>query len=258
MIVGYNEAHLLEDCLESVSFSDEIFYTDLGSTDDSIQVAERYTQNILHRERAKVPSCEMVQTEVVHLTKNEWVIFIDPDERVDKSLAEEIGRRFQDFSRNEKLGAVMVPWQFYFKRKKLKGTVWGGENTKYFLVHKKRFIFEPIIHYGRKLAVGFSSNEVSNNGSNNLLHHYWMNSYKDFIRKHSRYLKNEGKDQYKLGRRVSQKEALLKPVTSFKECFINKKGYKDGFVGLFLSFFWAFYSTRIAFDILKLQNNLKR
>jgi hypothetical protein len=108
------------------------------------------------------------------------------------------------------------------------------------------------------LAAGYLSKEVLSNGNNNLLHHYWMNSYKDFISKHSRYLKNEGKDQYNLGRRVSQKEALLKPVISFKECFVNKKGYKDGAVGLFLSFFWAYYSTKIAIDILKLQNHIKR
>jgi hypothetical protein len=258
MIVGYNEARLLEVCLESVSFCDEVFYTDLGSTDDSIQIAERYTKNILYRERSKVPSCEMVQAEVVHMTKNEWVIFIDPDERVDQSLATEINNRFRDFTLNEKLGAVVVPWQFYFKRKRLQGTVWGGENKKFFLVNKQRFIFEPIIHYGRKLAVGFTSIEVPFDGKSNFLHHYWMNSYKDFVRKHFRYLKNEGKDQFNLGRRVSQKEALLKPVTAFKDCYIYKKGYKDGLVGIFLSFFWAFYATRIAFDILRIQNKLEQ
>jgi glycosyltransferase involved in cell wall biosynthesis len=254
MVVGFNEAKMLEVCLESVAFCDEIFYTDLGSTDNSLQIAERYTKNILHRDRSQVPSCEMVQTEVVHLTKNDWVIFIDPDERVDESLAQEIAGRFQEFRNNEKLGAVVVPWQFYFKRKKLKGTIWGGVNSKYFLVNKRRFKFEPIIHYGRKLISGYSSIEMENKGRNNLLHHYWMNSYKDFIRKHMRYLKNEGMDQYNNGRRVKQKEAFLKPITAFKECFIYKKGYKDGAIGLFLSFFWAFYSTRIAFDILKLQN----
>lgn len=259
MVVGYNEGHFLKQCFESISFCDEIIYTDLGSTDNSLKIAGEYAQFIYHRNRENVPSCEMVQTEIVHLIKNDWVIFIDPDEKLDSVLASQIIKEFGEIEYNPNIGSVMVPWQFYFKNRKLKGTVWGGMNKKYFLVNKHRFDFLPIVHYGRKLKDGFQNYEIDYDvKKNNVLHHFWMNSYKIFIKKHLRYLKNEGKDNYNLGVRLGKKNLLVIPFKSFSNSFFKLKGYKDGFVGFFLSIFWGYYKTKIAVDILRLQNKKTR
>lgn len=254
MIVGYNEALLLTACLQSINFCDEIFYTDLGSTDNSIKIAEQYKAKIYYRDRANVPSCEMVQTEIVNYTKNDWVIFIDPDERVDETLKKQIFNEFDNIITNNKIGAVIVPWKFYFKMHQLRGTVWGQNNQKELLVNKNRFHFLPITHYGRKLKKGFLNYTIlPNSSSTNILHHYWMNSINTFLKKHNRYLKNEGRDNYNAGIRVGLKKVLMTPLKEFYQSFINKKGYKDGFTGLFLSIFWAYYKTHIAIDILKIQ-----
>lgn len=255
MIVGYNESHLLPGCFQSISFCDEIFYTDLGSTDDSLHIAKDFGAIIKHHE--KVPNCETVQSEVVREVKNDWVIFIDPDESVDPKLAEEIITNFQNYKKDERLGAVMVPWIFYFKRHRLRGTVWGGINHKNFLVHKDRFVFEPIGHYGRKILPGFNTAHITYNGKDNVMHHYWMQSFSVFLKKHFRYLKNEGVDRYNLGVRQSIKLLPLKPFQAFALSFFKKKGYKDGFTGLFLSAFWAFYETYIALDLIKIQRRNK-
>ena len=254
MIVGYNEATLLDACFKSIDFCDEIFYTDLGSTDDSINIALKYTPHILRRDKKSVPFCEKVQSEVVNYLKNDWVIFIDPDEMVDKDLQTQIILNFEKITLNPLIGALYVPWQFYFRRKKLIGTVWGGKNKKYFLVNKKRFDFLTIAHYGRKLKEGFISKEIIlNNDETNVLHHYWMSSLKVFLQKHRRYLKNEGNNNYNAGIRVGIKQVTMIPFKEFYNSFINKKGYKDGFTGLFLSSFWAYYKTHIALDILRIQ-----
>ncbi len=254
MVVGYNEALFLDGCLQSINFCDEIFYTDLGSTDNSINIAGQYNARIYSRDRATVPSCEIVQAEVVHYTKNDWVIFIDPDEVVDKDLQKQIIDEFTKISFSETIGAVTVPWQFYFKKRKLSGTVWGGSNKKYFLVNKHRFDFLPIIHYGRILKQEFTCYDIlENENKTNVLHHYWMNTLKVFLQKHRRYLKNEGKDNYNAGIRVGIKKVFFTPFQEFYESFVNKKGYKDGLTGLFLSSFWAYYKTHIALDILRIQ-----
>lgn len=256
MIVGFNEAHFLKDCLSSVSFCDEIYYTDLGSSDNSLQIAGSFGAIIQHH--SMVPSCEMVQTKVVSQIKNDWVIFIDPDERVDPLLAEEIKKNFESYLKDDKLGAVMVPWVFYFKKHRLKGTVWGGTNEKYFLVNKKRFEFEPVVHYGRKILPGFHTIHIDADGGKRVLHHYWMNSYRIFFRKHFRYLKNEGIDRYNYGVRQSIRGLCTKPFKAFNESFFVKKGYKDFHIGLFLSAFWAFYETWIAFDLVRIQRKKKK
>ncbi len=259
MVVGYNEAHFLDQCFGSLSFCDEIIYTDLGSTDSSLKIAEKYTCHIYHRDKAMIPSCEMVQTEVIHFTKNDWVIFIDPDEKIATSLSNQIIEEFEIIKSDQCIGSVRVPWQFYFNKRKLKGTVWGGINKKYLLVNKHRFEFLAIIHYGRRLKDGFQNYEVGFDEKKfNVLHHYWMNSYKVFIKKHLRYLKNEGIDNYNLGFRVGKKALFFTPFQSFSYSFFKLKGYKDRFPGFFLSIFWACYKTKIAVDVFRLQNQKKR
>lgn len=252
MVVGYNEEKFLQQCLKSIGFCDELIYTDLGSTDASLDVAKNAGAKIYHRE--KVPSGEYIQSEIVDYTKHDWIIFIDPDEYVDESLQMQIISEFKVISANPLIGAVKVPWQFYFKRHRLNGTVWGGYNEKYLLVNKKRFEFLPITHYGRKLMSGFISHNIKlNRGATNILHHYWMNSYKIFIRKHMRYLKNEGKDNYHNGVRVSIKKLIRTPFTEFYQSFVIQRGYKDKFIGFFLSIFWAFYKTNIYLGVYKRQ-----
>lgn len=251
MVVGYNERHFLPQCLKSISFCDEIFYTDLGSTDDSLKIAESF--HAITDIHPKVPSCEMVQTKVVHELKNDWVIFIDPDERIDETLAAEIKVNFQAWQIDETLGAVMAPWIFYFKKKPLKGTVWGGVNYKYLLVNRKRFAFDPVVHYGRHILPGFKTKTIPFDKKTKVLHHYWMSSYRIFFKKHFRYLKNEATDRYKLGSRQSLKTLPIVPFREFKKSFITKKGFRDGFIGFFLSVFWSFYETYIAIGLVRLQ-----
>ena len=251
MIVGFNEARFLRSCLESISFCDEIVYTDLGSIDGSIEIAESFSARIYKKKR--VPYCEIIQSEMVKYLKNDWVIFIDPDEQIDTTLISEIRTEFRDFVDNENLGAIVAPWQFYFKNYRLQGTAWGGLNKKYLLVHKNRFTFEPIAHYGRNLMPTYSVKEIVFNGDRNVLHHYWMNSYRVFIKKHIRYLKNEGKDQFSHGVRFTFKKLILTPFKEFHYCYFIKKGYKDFLVGLSLSMFWSFYKTYIACNVFILQ-----
>jgi glycosyltransferase involved in cell wall biosynthesis len=259
MVVGYNEGKLLPACLESIRFCDEILYTDLGSSDNSIEIAKQYNAIIYKRDKANVPSGEIAQAEVVNYTKNEWVIFIDPDEVVDIALQKLIVGEFENITSNPLIGAVTVPWQFYFKRRKLLGTIWGGINRKFFLVNKHRFDFLPITHYGRTLKIEFTQYDVpENKGKTNVLHHYWMNSYVVFIKKHLRYLKKEGTDEYNRHRRSSIKKIMLSPFKEFYFSMFTKKGYKDLLIGLFLSIFWAFYKTSVAIGIFKVQIAQKR
>jgi hypothetical protein len=253
MVVGFNEAHFLDNCLSSLSFCDEIIYTDLGSSDNSVAVAQKYCSNIYMR--GLVPSGEFIQSEIVQDLKNDWVVFLDPDEVVDISLANILKDVFENIKVSPSTGAVLVPWLFYFKRRPLMGTVWGGVNSKYLLVNKNRFEFLPVTHYGRRLRAGFSTLEIKKNlEKTNVIHHYWMNSYLIFFKKHFRYLKYEGRDQFNAGRRIKGLSSLFfLPVKEFWHSYIVSKGYKDNFVGFSLSIFWSFYQTIIAFDIMLLQ-----
>jgi glycosyltransferase involved in cell wall biosynthesis len=247
IIVGYNESRFLPACFAGVSFCNEILYFDLGSSDNSIEIASNYGATVVQHER--VLSCEWIHAKFVNKTKHEWVLITDPDEVVDFTLAAEISEWFKKGIPST-TGALLVPWLFYFKNHRLKGTAWGGANKRVLLVHNQRFSFTPQIHVGRKLNEGFEYMDMVFKQSN-AVHHYWMQGYSKLLEKHLRYLKNEGAARYANGARSTVKQILMEPYRQFRYSFFTKKGFKDGLTGLFLSAFWAWYQTRALIALYK-------
>jgi glycosyltransferase involved in cell wall biosynthesis len=239
IIVGYNEARFLPACLQGLSFCAEVLYYDLGSSDNSCEIANQFGAIVIHHER--VLSCEWIHAKFAKSTKYEWILISDPDEVIDSFLAKDI---YQIFSKSisDDVGAFLVPWIFYFKHQKLSGTAWGGVNKRVLIAHNQRFNFTADIHIGRHLNAGFRYEEIKFEKSN-FIHHYWMQSYYKLFEKHLRYLNNEGTARYKIGLRTSLKTIIKEPIVQFRYSFFVRKGYRDGIVGLFLSFFWAWYQT---------------
>ena len=241
MVVGRNEGYKLKDCLRSLSFCDEILYADLDSADNSVEIASSFNCRIFNY-KTFGPAGEYTQAELIKLVKNDWVIHLDPDEVITENLKEEIISKLPIISQDDNIGVVYVPWQYYFGKKRLKGTVWGYKKEKGILINKNKYEILPITHYGRRLKDGYKSYHLMNNGSN-LLNHYWMDDMQNFIKKHRKYLKDEGRDRYEKGDRITVFGIVGRVFYQFIKSYLLTRGYKDGFTGLFLSLFWVWYTT---------------
>jgi glycosyltransferase involved in cell wall biosynthesis len=250
IVVGRNESAKLAACLNSLGFCDEIFYADLDSKDNSISVAKTFDCRIFEY-KTFGPSCEYTQSELINVVKNDWVIMLDPDEVMTDPLIEQVRTLLPEIALDEEIGAVYVPWQFYFGKKRLSGTVWGYRNEKAILVNRVKYEILPVTHYGRQLRPGFKGYHLESNGRN-VLDHFWMDDFKAFVAKHRKYLKDEGNDRFNLGERMSIKGILYSLLAQFYICYFRKDGYKDGLTGLFLSFFWVWYTTSANISLFKL------
>lgn len=247
-VVGYNESYFLEKCLHSVKEFDEILYFDLQSTDDSVEIAKKYTDKIYIIPKEEF--VEIVHYKYIDKASNDWVMILDPDEVVDNELYSYLEENFYNIIQNPIYGAIQVPWKFYFKNVKLKGTPWGYCNSKYLLVNKQKFEFKPIIHQGRKIKNGFNIYKI-NDEKNRIVHHYWMSSITSLVNKHLRYLKREGESKYDFGLKTSLVKIIFTPFTQFYYSYISREGYKDMFLGFMLSLFWAWYQTNAQIQLMK-------
>lgn len=249
-IVSKNEGHLLDNCIRSVQFCDEIFIIDLESIDNTIEVAKKYGANI--KTIKSIAIVESIHENFIKYVKNDWVIITDPDEITTIELANEIKSFFNSKEDLSRIGAVDVPMVYFFKSYKLKGTSWGGIKSRTYLVHKDRFIFKSNVHNGRFLKEGFEKYTINHNGKNHI-NHYWMTGYRQIFEKHLRYLKNEGQSRFAQGYTTSVSKILKTPFQLFFNCYIRSRGFKDGFVGLFLSLFRAWYFTAANIELYKYQ-----
>lgn len=124
LIASCNDGFLLEDCLKSLSFCNEILLVDLESNDNTKDIAALYGISV--HKHSKVEMVEYLFPEYIPKLKNDWVMLIDPDERIDPELANDIKEYFKSIPTD--CGRINVPIVYYYKNRPLKGTVW--EETK--------------------------------------------------------------------------------------------------------------------------------
>jgi hypothetical protein len=102
-IVCRNEADRLPACLESVAWADEIVVMDLRSHDGSAAVAAAHGARVIDRE--PFPIVEPLRNEVAAAATGEWILALDPDERVSTGLA----RALRKCAQRPDLDAVVIP-----------------------------------------------------------------------------------------------------------------------------------------------------
>lgn len=106
-IVCRNEAEKLGPCLESVTWADEVIVMDLESTDDSPRLAAASGARVVSRE--PLPIVEPLRGELAAIAEGEWILAMDPDERVSAGL----GPALREASLREDIDAVEIPFTHF-------------------------------------------------------------------------------------------------------------------------------------------------
>lgn len=87
-IIAKDEADRIEDCLKSVAnWADEIIVLDSGSTDNTVEIAKRYTDNVYITDW---PGYGPQKQRALEKATSNWVLSIDADERVSTELRNDI------------------------------------------------------------------------------------------------------------------------------------------------------------------------
>lgn len=87
IIIAKNEANRIAVCLDSIKWVDEIIVVDKGSTDKTVEIAKKYTDKIIQVEKEEF---DFVRNEGTKNASGDWILYVDPDERVLEPLKKEI------------------------------------------------------------------------------------------------------------------------------------------------------------------------
>lgn len=87
IILTKNAETDIVDCIESISFCDEIIVVDDFSTDRTVDIAKRLGAKVV---QVKTADFSEKRNTGLHTAKGEWVLYVDVDERVTPSLREAI------------------------------------------------------------------------------------------------------------------------------------------------------------------------
>lgn len=237
LVVTYNDKKHLAESLAALKRFDELVVVDIGSSDGSAEIARQFGDQVF--QRSWVPAVELILPDVMHLPRNDWIVRVDPDEILPPALVDDLLK----LSVDETYGMVAIPFQYYFLGKKLNTTVWGGVKYGNRVSHKERTILESQVHRTYQCKDGFETFILDFKG-NNAVMHYWIDDYSQLFSKHERYLKMEGQSRFSMGQRFAWGRLINSTWKQLRKSLVSESGWRGGWAGWFLSFFYAQYELR--------------
>lgn len=81
------EVEVLENCLKSLAFCDEMIVIDNGAPENVVAIAKKYTDKIFISNDSSFAARHNLGKEKA---AGDWLLYVDSDERVSKKLAEEV------------------------------------------------------------------------------------------------------------------------------------------------------------------------
>lgn len=236
VVVCYNESRYLAACLERLSFCDDRTVIDLGSTDDSVAVAEAAGARVVRHEW--VPVVEYVRGFAADQARHDWVMFMDPDQMFPTAALPTIEKLIADHPR---VGVIGIPMQNYFKGRPLHHGRWGGLASAHpTVLHRRRVNFSSAVHRGIVAAEGYETHRLPAHPEH-VITHYWSDSWRALLAKAQRYLREEGPARYSKGERISTWMRLRNSARMLWQSLITKRGFLDGRDGVGLCLLAAYY-----------------
>jgi glycosyltransferase involved in cell wall biosynthesis len=227
-VITLDEGANIAAALDSVAWADEIVVLDSGSSDDTVELARRYTDRVFvepwsgyarHKNRA------------AELASNDWIFSLDADERVTPELAESIARVRQSSSFSD--GYRVARRAHYIDRWVYHSGWYPDWQVRLYDRRKARFEGEHV-HESVRL------NGVAGTLKGDLLH-YTVDSLSDHHTRLDRYTTLAARHLYESGRRFSPIRALLQPPLTFLQTYLLRQGFRDGMAGLAIAGFAASY-----------------
>ncbi|MEM8846589.1 MAG: glycosyltransferase family 2 protein [Bacteroidota bacterium] len=226
LLITLNEEKNIEEVLENLSFADEIIVVDSYSTDKTVQkIKEHQDVKLIQREFKNYTDQKEF---ALGQAKNEWVLFLDADERITPELKKEILDVTQ--GTNNSVSAYYFLRQFMFENQVLRFSGWQTDkNYRLFRKNKVRFDKEKIVH--ETLIVNGDSATLKNK-----LVHYSYSSYEDYRGKMVKYGEMKALEEFRKGKKARFYHFLFRPFYKFFNHYILRLGILDGKKGIIICY----------------------
>jgi len=222
IIPTFNEEVHIEEAIQSVSFADEIIIIDSFSTDNTIDLAEKYDVRILQRVFDDFSS---QKNYAIDLAKHNWVYILDADERISKELQNEIKECLRN--PNQKVG-FYIHRTFYYHNKKIKYGGWQRDKVlRLFRKDKCRYngaLVHEIIEYDGE--VGIMKNKID---------HYSYSGFEHYENKLMHYATLRALSLYQKKKSATFFHLHIKPPVRFLIDYFLRLGIFDGKEGMILA-----------------------
>ncbi len=218
--VSPGEEEKLKDCIASVkNFADEVVVVRIG------------------KDVPNTPYVETIRNRMIEKCKGDWILILDPDERLTDNLAVEL----REIVKNGIYAAVNIPRKNVFFGHWVRHTNWWPDRLVRFF-KKNNVVWDKKIHSYPKIngkQVNLPAQEKY------AIEHYGYDNIFEFIERQNRYSTVEAENRLKNGEHFSWFKFFWWPKREFLVRYIKHLGFLDGFYGFILSYLMSIYKISV-------------
>ena len=218
VLITRNAAAVLDDCLQSIAFADEIVVVDSASTDGTVEIAQRRGARVVQKEWL---GFGLQKQFAVDQARHDWVLCMDADERVSPKLAAEI---------QHALAAPVSPVYRMPRRNRFLGR-WLSHGEGYPDWSPRLFNrlnarwSDDLVH--EKVLYAVTPGSLSGD-----LMHDSRDDLSSYLDRQNRYTTLAARQAFEQGRGGNMLHLLLSPVVRFIKFYLMRLGFLDGLPGL--------------------------
>ncbi len=233
VIITCDEAAVIDACLRSVAgWVDEIVVVDMHSTDGTREIVRCYTERVIDHERLDYG--DPARGFALLQASGDWIIMLDPDERVPGRLAGELRR----LAVADEIDVAIIPRRALVFGAPLEASGYQHDTQPRFfragvLDWPPRVHDRPVIKHLRRI-------ELPRQDGLCLEHEMWRDAA-SVVSMLSRYTPHEVENFRRADQAYSAGAALHATWHAFFATFIKREGYRDGQRGLWVALIHALY-----------------
>lgn len=232
IILTKNEEKNIIDCLDSLSFVEEIIIIDDNSIDKTEAIIKRYTKkNIRFYSHPISGDFSLQRNYGLEKATSDWVLFVDADERVTAELAYEIGHTLQVSQSSQ---GYFIPRRDVIWNKKMHYGEMG--RTKLLrLARRSAGVWRGVVHERWEVTGRTGTLQQS-------LIHYSHQSLTSFLKDINYYTTLRANELHKKHTKIIAPFIIIYPLFKFIYGYIWLQGFRDGVPGLITAIVMSFHS----------------
>jgi len=223
-VVRDNPSHFIES-LESVQFANEIVVVDIGMTDQCKKAIQQFPNLKIIQYDAEVRYVEQIREKTKSYAKNEYILFMDPDEVIPEKLKEELLKRY------EKYDYLSIPRKNEIFGKWIAHSRWWPD-------YQVRLFKKNATHWSKKLH---AQPDVEGDGTfidsqeDLAMIHYNYENLTEYLGKMVRYAESEAQEIVARNGKYTLVQVIRESLQEFMSRFFSERGCKDGTHGFALA-----------------------
>jgi len=223
ILITKNEEANLKDCLESVSFADEIIVVDSQSSDKTQEIARSFGAKL--EITSDWPGFGAQKNRALNLATQDWVLSIDADEHVTPELKQEILATIASVNAAD---CYAIPRSSWYCGRFMKHSGWYPDYVDRLFKRGTAKFSDHLVH----------EHLLPEGSKGKLKHHFLHYSYRDFsqvLKKVDVYSSAAALQAFNQGKKSNLIQALAHGFWGFFRTYVLRRGFLDGKYGLALA-----------------------